>query len=90
MHYIVTERFRGGDPVPVYRRFRDRGRMMPEGVTYVGSWVAADFRSCVQVMECDSRELLDRWIANWSDIIDFEVTPALTSAEARTALASKL
>jgi len=90
MHFIVIERFRGGDPVPVYRRFKERGRMMPEGVGYAGSWVAGDFRFCVQIMECESRELLDRWVANWSDLVDFEIVPAMTSAEAAAAIAPRL
>ncbi len=73
MLYVVVENFRGGDPVPVYRRFRDRGRLMPDGVEYRGSWVSSDLRRCFQVMECDDRRLLDRWIANWDDLTEFEV-----------------
>jgi Protein of unknown function (DUF3303) len=63
MLYMVIETFRNGDPVPVYRRFRDRGRMMPEGLEYRGSWVTDDLRRCFQVMECPDRRLLDEWIA---------------------------
>lgn len=90
MLYVVVENFRGGDPVPVYRRFRDQGRLMPDGVEYRGSWVSSDLRRCFQVMECDDRGLLDRWIANWDDLTDFEVIPVLTSAEAAAALAPRL
>ena len=90
MQYIIVERFRGGDPVPVYRRFRDRGRLAPDGLRYVASWVSQDLTSCYQVMECDDRRLLDEWMANWSDIVDFEVVPAVTSAEAQAAVAPKL
>jgi hypothetical protein len=82
MLYMVIETFRGGDPVPVYRRFRDQGRLMPDGIEYRGSWVTDDLRRCFQVMECDDRGLLDEWIANWSDITEFEVIPVITSAEA--------
>ena len=82
MQYVVIERFRGRDPLPVYRRFRDRGRMAPEGLRYVASWVTQDLATCYQVMECDDRALLDEWMAHWSDLVEFEVIPVLTSAEA--------
>lgn len=90
MHYMIIERFRDYDPVPVYRRLRERGRMAPEGLRYVGSWVTPDMTMCYQVMECDERRLLDAWIANWMDIVDFEVLPVLTSAEAALAVAPRL
>ena len=82
MLYVIIERFRGGDPAPVYRRFRDRGRMAPDGVRYVNSWVTTDLTTCYQVMESDDRALLDQWLAQWEDLVDFEVLPAITSAEA--------
>jgi hypothetical protein len=90
MQFVIVERFRGGDPVPVYRRFRDRGRLAPEGLRYVNSWVTTDLSTCYQVMECDDRGLLDQWIANWSDIVEFEVIPVITSAEAAAAVAPRL
>ncbi len=90
MLYIVIERFRDGDPVPVYRRFRDRGRLMPEGISYRGSWVTEDLRSCFQVMECEDRRLLDGWMCHWNDVIDFEVIPVITSAEATAVVAPRL
>ena len=79
---MVIEHFRGGDAAPVYARFRERGRLAPEGLTYVNSWVTADLARCYQVMACDDRALLDAWIARWSDLVDFEVVPVVTSAEA--------
>jgi hypothetical protein len=87
---MVIETFRGGDARPVYRRFRDRGRMAPEGLRYVASWVTEDFRRCYQVMECDDRALLDAWVARWADLVDFEVLPVMTSAEAAAAIAPRL
>ena len=90
MQFVIIERFRNGDPVPVYRRFRDRGRLAPDGLSYVASWVTEDLTRCYQVMECDDRRLLDEWIANWSDIVDFEVIPAVTSAQAAAAVAPRL
>jgi hypothetical protein len=88
--YMVVEHFRNGDPVPVYRRFRDHGRLAPDGLTYVSSWVDARLERCYQLMETEHRELLDRWIANWSDIIDFEVHPVISSKEAADSIAPRL
>ncbi|MFO0961323.1 MAG: DUF3303 family protein [Phycisphaerales bacterium] len=82
MLYMVIERFRGGDPAPVYARFRERGRLAPEGLEYVNSWITQDMTTCYQVMQTQRRELLDQWIAAWSDLVDFEVLPVITSAEA--------
>jgi hypothetical protein len=90
MRFLVVEHFRDGDARPVYRRFRDQGRLAPDGLTYVASWVADDLTRCWQVMECDDRALLDAWIARWSDIVDFEVSPVLTSAEALARVAPEL
>jgi hypothetical protein len=90
MLYMIIERFRDGDPVPVYRRFRDRGRLAPPGLRYVTSWVTDDFRQCFQVMECDDRALLDEWMSNWTDIVDFDVHPVMTSPDAAAALAPRL
>lgn len=88
--YMIVEHFKNGDAVPVYRRFRDRGRMAPEGVTYVSSWVTPDLTRCYQVMEAPDRALLDQWLANWSDIVDFEVHPVIGSKEAAERIAPRL
>lgn len=82
MLFLVIEHFRNGDAAPVYDRFRKRGRLAPEGLKYVNSWVTSDLTRCYQVMECNDRALLDEWIAAWRDIVDFEVHPVITSAEA--------
>jgi hypothetical protein len=82
MLYMIIERFRDGDPRPVYARFRERGRMAPDGLQYVSSWVTSDLRTCYQVMECDREELLREWIRNWEDLVDFEYVEVITSAEA--------
>ena len=79
---MIIERFRDGDPVPVYRRFREQGRLAPEGLDYVNSWVTPDLTTCYQVMQTDDRSLLDEWLANWADIVNFEVHPVITSPEA--------
>ena len=88
--YMVIEHFKGGDPVPVYRRFRDHGRLAPAGLTYVASWVDTAFERCYQLMETDDPQRLDDWIACWSDIVDFDVHPVITSAEAIEKIAPRL
>lgn len=82
MRYMIIERFRNGDPVPVYTRFRDQGRLAPDGLTYVESWVTADLTLCFQVMECDDPTLVHQWVERWSDLVEFEVLPVITSGEA--------
>jgi hypothetical protein len=82
MLFMVVEHFKDKDAAPVYRRFREQGRLAPAGLNYLSSWVDAGFERCFQLMETDDRNLLDEWISNWSDIVEFEVFPVLTSAEA--------
>ena len=88
--YMVVEHFRNRDAVPVYRRFRDRGRMMPEGLVYLSSWIDDKFERCYQLMETGDRALLDQWMANWSDLMEFEVYPVVTSKEAVAKIAPRL
>lgn len=90
MLYMVVETFRGGDARPVYRRVRDRGRLAPDGLRYVASWVSEDFRRCFQIMESDDPSLLARWTAEWDDLVDFEIVPVMTSADAVAAIAPRL
>ena len=87
---MVVENFRNQDPVPVYRRFQERGRMAPDGLLYVSSWVDDKFERCYQLMETHDRALLDQWMANWSDLVDFEVHAVLTSKEAVERLKPRL
>ena len=82
MLYMVIENFNNEDPLPVYRRFRDRGRLAPEGLQYISSWVDENLQKCFQLMETDDPALLDEWISNWSDIVTFEVYPVISSKEA--------
>lgn len=88
--YMVIEYFKGRDAVPVYRRFRDRGRLAPEGLSYISSWVDTDLERCYQLMETDNPRLLDEWMSHWSDIVDFEVHSVITSAEAAEKIAPQL
>jgi hypothetical protein len=90
MLYMVIERFRNGDPRPVYRRFRDQGRLAPDGLRYVASWVTQDHTQCYQIMECDDPALLAQWTSRWEDLVDFEVVPVILSTEAAAAIAPQL
>ena len=90
MLFMVIEHFRDGRAADVYRRFRDRGRMAPDDVRYVSSWVDLQFERCFQVMEAADEVALRRWIANWDDLIDFEVVAVRTSADAVAAIAPLL
>jgi hypothetical protein len=82
MLFMVVEHFKNGDARPVYQRFRERGRLTPDGLTYISSWVDVTLERCYQVMETADRALLDEWMAQWSDLVDFEVHPVISSAEA--------
>lgn len=88
--YMVVEHYKNGDAVPVYRRFRDQGRLAGEGLKYVSSWVDTTLARCYQLMETDNRALLDEWIARWSDLVDFEVYPVIPSAEAAERIRPRL
>ena len=83
---MVIERFKGGDARAVYQRFRERGRQAPDGLRYLDSWVDLAGARCFQLMQTDSADLFEAWIGRWSDLIDFEVVPVLTSAEAARAV----
>jgi hypothetical protein len=87
--FMVIETF-GRDAKTVYRRFRDKGRMMPDGVSFVGSWVTADLQRCFQLMECDDIALLQRWVAEWCDIAGFEIVPVVSGKDTAAALAGQL
>ncbi len=88
--YMIVEHFKNNDAAPIYRRFRDHGRLTPEGLLYISSWVDESLTRCYQLMETSDRRLLDDWIANWSDLIDFEVHPVISSAEAVQKIAPHL
>ena len=80
--FMVIERYRNGDSAPVYRRFKERGRMAPEGLTYISSWVEENLGTCYQLMETSDWALLDEWMRHWNDLVEFEVHPVITSQEA--------
>ena len=88
--YMVVEHFKDKDAVPVYRRFRDSGRMAPDGLIYVSSWVDDKLECCYQLMETDDRKLLEEWMANWSDLVNFEVHAVITSKDAAQRMEPRL
>jgi hypothetical protein len=85
---MVIERFRNQDAKAVYSRFEQRGRLAPAGLTYVGSWVEASLDRCFQLMECDDATLLQRWVAEWSDLVSFEIVPVVSGKDTAAALSS--
>jgi hypothetical protein len=81
MLYMVIERFK--DAPAIYRRLREKGRMMPQGLEYVSSWIDVDLKTCWQVMRAQDDSLFQTWIDNWKDLADFEIVQVRTSAEVR-------
>jgi hypothetical protein len=81
MLYMVIEHLK--DAPAIYQRLREKGRLMPEGLEYVSSWIDKDLKTCWQVMSAEDESLFQRWIDNWKDLVDFEIVPVCTSAEVR-------
>lgn len=90
MLFMVVETFRNQDARAVYRRFRDKGRLMPDGLKFVSSYVSADLGRCFQLMEADDVTLLQRWVAAWSDLAAFEIVPVVAGKDTAAALAGLL
>ena len=86
---MIIERFHPEKVSTLYRRFAEKGRMMPDGVNYVNSWINEDVTVCYQVMEAESIEKLNEWISHWSDLADFEIIPVITSAQAKEKVFSR-
>lgn len=81
MLYMVIEHLK--DAPAIYQRLREKGRLMPEGLEYVSSWIDRDLKTCWQVMSTEDESIFQRWIDNWKDLVDFEIVPVRTSAEVR-------
>jgi hypothetical protein len=90
MLFMVIETFRNQNGKAVYRAFRDKGRMTPPGLAFVGSWVEASLGRCFQLMECDDVTLLQRFVAEWSELVEFEIVPVVPGKEVAAALAAQL
>jgi hypothetical protein len=78
---MVIEKFKDRNARAVYTRFKEQGRMLPNGLKYVDSWVEANFDRCFQLMECDDSSLFQQWMIRWQDLIDFEIVPVVTSKQ---------
>jgi Protein of unknown function (DUF3303) len=91
MLFMVIERFKDGDMLPVYKRVRDEGRALPEGLTYVGSWIEPGFSRCFQLMECSDLRRLQEWVLKWRGTgVTFEIIPVVSSDETRQVVAPYL
>ena len=90
MLYMVVERFKEGAAPEIYRRVRERGRMMPDGLEYVSSWVDLEFKTCYQLMRTEDASLFAAWTHAWKGLIEIEIVPVRTSAEAAQAIAPQL
>jgi hypothetical protein len=83
MQYMIIERFRQGKIMEMYKRFEEKGRLMPDGLNYIGSWITEDVGVCYQAMETDDIDKLHQWINNWNDLVEFEIIPVITSQQAK-------
>jgi hypothetical protein len=91
MLFMVIERFRDNDMVPIYRKVREGGRSLPEGLTYIDSWVEPNFSRCFQLMECDDARLFQEWVLQWRGMgVALEIVPVVTSKETREVIAPYL
>jgi hypothetical protein len=83
MLFMVIERFKDRNPAPIYKRFLEQGRALPEGLRYIDSWIEANFDRCFQLMECDDAAIFQRWVLEWRDLVEFEVVPVSPSKAVR-------
>ena len=90
MLYMVIEHFKEGAAPEIYRRARDRGRMLPEGLEYVSSWIDLEFTTCYQLMRTDDVSLFAAWEKAWKDLVELEIVPVRTSVEAAQVMAPRL
>jgi hypothetical protein len=90
MLFMVIERFKNREAVTIYKRYREQGRMMPEGLKYVDSWVEANFDRCFQLMECDDLRLFQQWVLQWQDLAEFEIVPVVGSKDTLEAITARL
>ena len=88
MLFMVVEKFKNRNALAVYRRSRERGRMLPNGLKYIDSWVETNFDRCFQLMECDDPTLFQQWAVQWQDLVDFEFVPVMPSREAAKTISS--
>lgn len=91
MLFMIIERFRDADMVPVYQRVREAGRMLPEGLDYIDSWVEPNFARCFQLMRCDDLRLIQQWVLGWRGAgVEFEIVPVVPSRDTAAVVAPLL
>jgi len=90
MLYMVIEKYKTHGAIEIYRRAKNQGRMMPDGLEYISSWVDLNFTTCFQLMKTEDETLFDQWIAQWRDLVEFEIVPIQTSADAMQRIAPSL
>lgn len=81
MLFMIVERFKDRDPQPIYKRFAEQGRMNLEGLIYHASWIEGNFDRCFQLMECEDLSVLQKWILEWRDLVEFEIVPVVESKQ---------
>ena len=89
MQYLIIEHFKKGKIIELYQRFDEKGRMLPDGVKYINSWIDENVQTCYQIMESESLEKLQEWVAKWEDLANFEIIPVLNSSEAKQKILNK-
>ena len=89
MQYMIIEKFRDGKVKEVYKRFDEKGRLMPEGLHFISSWISEDVTTCYQVMETEDLNKLREWIDNWKDLVEFEIIPVISSQQAKQKIFSQ-
>ena len=89
MLYMVIEHFKEGAAPEIHQRFQEKGRMMPDNLEYIASWISEDFKICWQVMQTNDQESFGRWTRNWADLMEFEIIPVRTSTEVREMMSSE-
>ena len=88
MLFMVIERFKDNDMVPIYRQVRDGSRLLPDGLKYLDSWVEPNFSRCFQLMECDDVRLFQQWVLEWRGFgVNIEIVPVVGSADTQVVVA---
>ena len=90
MLFMVIEHFDQARVKEIYARFHEKGRMIPDGLTYVDSWISADFARCFQLMQCDDVTKLQEWVLEWGDLARFEIVPLAASKDTAAAVKKHL
>lgn len=83
MKYMIIEKFKEGKVKEVYKRFEEKGRLMPEGLHFINSWITEDVTTCYQVMETDDVTKLHEWVKNWNDLVEIQFIPVINSQQAK-------